>query len=1107
MRREFNRPLVIWPSLATAVIIVLMWITAPGNPFTERVSMQTADVAAGVAASRWTPEGARDALRRLENSLHRSWDDESGVPWSDAGEEPWMSDMPLSDYAIEPLDRRERGSRSVAVPPRIAEAFGIDTSEDASVPAPVLDQQHELAGMVNPVVQKITTELTLPELDLIAQSATVNALSSDYWGTGATGNSSEGDDSPDFGNSSNVDAEIAMLFETTADGEVAESDAELGLAFPVATTQSENQPTSGVGPMASTEDIPSILELFEVAHDGLARSLEDVAANASDSKSLEPDSAIPESVRNLARPDNKTPDDTFIPENMLSDKLRGEPSTNDHESANDLNASSESNPTSEPVASKDLESANEIESMYIGDDVEHDGQDTGSQRDSYEYDSDKRFAVGKPGGWPVAAQLDQQLSSLSQLRLGKGQHSDKTQFVSDSSLFKGGSESIANIASWSERVALSLQDLRSLDRIGDTGAGAILTDLAQLAEQGRVGAEQVVDRELQVQWLRAAHGLNRRVQVWRPVWNIASGSTVEQTELGFPTSSDIQEAIAVLRSELSGTGDAAGWSRFLMLDEITAAASTADANERMIVAQRLLSRFHNPNLSDDQRRWMARESVARLSESVRPWASAAIDYSQLVSQIERQESNAIDLASIEIADAVQTLRFTASPEATRLADALNSYYRNANVRVAISSEMLQRFLPPIDPQIVPVRTHMLGSDVSGYSNIASGLDLQLVPAKNRWVIELRTRGNVNTQSVGRKSGVAVSTAGNSRFNAATPITITPNRVTINETTVDVQSNNRLRGVHSDYDSWPLVGALVRSVAVSQYEEMQGAARQLTNNQVRSQVAREIDQRVDEQLSASTTKFGQAVLGPLGQLKLAPMVVDMETTSDRLLARYRLAGDWQLAAFTPRPRAPGSSMVSVQMHQSAINNTLEQLVPRDQQQTVAQVIENGAKLFGFSLSDSTEELPNDVLIQFAQTRPITVEIEDGMVWITLRVMQLSRENSVDLRRFIVRAAYVPQIDGVNASLVRDGHLRISGPNLSMRERLPVRAIFNKVLSSNRSIPLVLPQLSEHPAANGLAVSQLELRDGWLALAISQADPSRVAVTTPRIAESATATRNE
>ena len=139
---------------------------------------------------------------------------------------------------------------------------------------------------------------------------------------------------------------------------------------------------------------------------------------------------------------------------------------------------------------------------------------------------------------------------------------------------------------------------------------------------------------------------------------------------------------------------------------------------------------------------------------------------------------------------------------------------------------------------------------------------------------------------------------------------------------------------------------------------------------------------------ATDQLSKMVLGPLGKMQLDPQVVDMQTTGSRLLARYRLAGDWQVAAFTPRPRAPLSSLMSVQAHQSAINNTLEQLVPRDEPMLINEVIQRAAKMFGQTI-EVPEDIPGNVTIQFARTRPITTEIHDGKLTVTLRVVKLSR----------------------------------------------------------------------------------------------------------------------
>ncbi|TWU51632.1 hypothetical protein [Rubripirellula reticaptiva] len=683
-----------------------------------------------------------------------------------------------------------------------------------------------------------------------------------------------------------------------------------------------------------------------------------------------------------------------------------------------------------------------------------------------------------PAGWPVTSQLDSQLAALI----------DSTNDPS--------------IAVWSRQVSEQMLELRTLPRLGDERAGAVLEQLTSLTRTGEVAAEQLQDREDQVAWLRAVHALDRRVQVWNPIWQITRENqptwmVSDQTNSSETASiDDVIAAIASVRGELPKTGDEAGWSSYLLLDEIESAAISnsreiAKREERSLVAQRLLSRLSWHALQEVHLGWLDRESVRQLSSTIRPWARGAVDYADLLAQIERQESDAIDMAAIEIADAVQTLRFADNPASVKISNSLGAYYRNANVRMAISQDMLNRMLPSIDPKSVPLNTTMLGTRIRGTSYIDSDLAISLSPSRDRWSLQLQTNGNVSTNSTGINGPVAIRTRGTSRFAAATPIEVTRDGIQTGNVSVDVQGGTRLSGVRSEYDSWPLVGSLVRAIAETRYDQSSPISNRIASNKIKIEVGSEVQTRLNEQVGSATEKLSTLVLGPLGKLHLDPQVIDMQTTNNRLLARYRLAGDWQLAAFTPRPRAPQSNLLSLQVHQSAINNTLEQLVPRDEPMEISQVVNRAANLFGQTIA-MPADMPEGVTIQFARTRPITVEVEEGKLWVTMRIVRLNQGSRVDLTQFIVRASYVPQINGLEASLVRDGHLRISGPGMSMRERLPVRAIFNKVLAQSRPLPLTLPALTQHPSTKGLAVSQLELRGGWIAIALSEEDAPRIAL---------------
>lgn len=687
-----------------------------------------------------------------------------------------------------------------------------------------------------------------------------------------------------------------------------------------------------------------------------------------------------------------------------------------------------------------------------------------------------------PAAWPVTQRLNDQLIELA----GAPSTTNDTQFVSATT-------PDTRAANWSAEITTALSELQSLPRLGDPRAGELLQTLATYANKGYGEAENVSNRKQQIDWLLTCHAINRRLAVWKPIYQIVSGngnSYVSDSHQKIDPV-EMRAVIAQVRSDLAETGDAAGWERYLMLAEMESAMQGEHVDQRSMLAQRLLSRLQWHGLSVSSKEWLQRESIQELRRLIQPWARNAVDYASLLSQIERHEADAIDLAALDIAGAAQTLRFAENPKAVEVADAIDAYYRNANVRMAISEELLQRMVPEVTPQTVPVRTNVLGSRVGGYSHINSRLNLDLQESRDRWSLTINTNGNVHTQSTGRTDLTAISTNRDSNFAAATPIQITPLGTLVGNSAIDVRGSTRLNRVNTRYDGWPLFGTLVRSIVTSHYEESSGLTARIANRKLKTQLGSEIDTRLNEKIAKASETMTRVVMGPLSGLKLDPKVIDMKTTEDRLIARYRLAGDWQIGASTPRPRAPSNSLISLQVNQTALNNVLERIAPLDSPTTIDAAVQNTMRLFGQSETALPDDIPRDVSVQFAKTRPITVEIEEGKVWITMRVVELSREKGPKLKRFIVRAAYLPQVDGLNASLVRDGHLRISGPGMSMRQRLPVRAIFNKVLAPSRSIPLTTPEMANSPALQNAAITQLELRDGWLALAIANRQSDRVA----------------
>lgn len=811
-----------------------------------------------------------------------------------------------------------------------------------------------------------------------------------------------------------------------------------------------------------------------------------LAAPTEDSTSIVLKAPVFEDEEELAGFNPTAPDDNIAANDFASQartvsttSTLGTPNANADRSYNDSRQSNLFGPTLSVTVSDEaaIESGDDPTSEYgLGRDITaaqqsaSDTDQSAAQQSNGDPSEIGNTIESKPAGvaWPRTPALDDDLSQLQSI---------------------ASTTTNEPLQIWINQVRAALLDLQAIPSITDARAAALISHLRNLADEGiEIGESSIDNRNQQQQILRTAHALLRRTVVWNAVWSVGDHRGGQMVSLRLRDAEPLMPTVNKLRQQVAETGDPKGWTRFLLLDEIQQAAETTDADARKMVAQRLLSRVVWPGLQQQHRSWLESSSLHLLTNRIRPWADAPVDYAALLAQLERQESDTLDMGGIDVATAVQNLRFSENKKSAAVASAINDYYRNANLRMAVSAELLDQLLPDVPARTTQIRQTLVGMPVRGTGTVNSQLGLQLVPTTGSWNLLLNSRGTIAANTGTQQWPVQISNRSTSYFQASTPIRIENQLVTIGETQVGVTSKVALKGMRTEFDGFPVIESLVRAMAMSRYNETAPVARRQSEALTRNQISGEISGEVESQINQASDQLASRLLGPLGRLQLDPLVVDLDTTESRLSARYRIAGDWQLAAFTPRPRALSNSVLSMQIHQSLLNNTFEQLLPSDSPQPIREMMSRVLSMFGVDPSKIPGELPDDIHIRFASTRPITVEIEDGLLWLTLRVVRLHDNGGLDLNYFVVRAAFRPEFDGLNARLVRDGVLRISGPRMGIRERLPVRAIFTKVLDDDRPLPLVSEQLITHPAADSLQVGMLELVDGWICLAICPKEPA-------------------
>ena len=88
------------------------------------------------------------------------------------------------------------------------------------------------------------------------------------------------------------------------------------------------------------------------------------------------------------------------------------------------------------------------------------------------------------------------------------------------------------------------------------------------------------------------------------------------------------------------------------------------------------------------------------------------------------------------------------------------------------------------------------------------------------------------------------------------------------------------------------------------------------------------------------------------------------------------------------------------------------------------------------------------------------------------------------------------------LVRDQYVELVG-RMAFRDQVALRGVFSRVFSKDQPVDILSRRLAEDPRLAGLHRSQLEITDGWLAIAISPAQAlqpdSGDSAAAPRVAD--------
>jgi hypothetical protein len=597
--------------------------------------------------------------------------------------------------------------------------------------------------------------------------------------------------------------------------------------------------------------------------------------------------------------------------------------------------------------------------------------------------------------------------------------------------------------------------------------------------------------------LRTLHyDIARRLVVWIAAHEVAKQNHTQLTDADGKKQLQMQLAA---KSRLVMPNVGGEWANYLLLEDLQSALNSLNPNEKKQrkAAQATLARLYSSVLSANQKEFLSQRIDNEFVNSLRAQATGDVEMAEVIRLLENHETNTSGYTSDRINAAYQSLLWSPDPAKRRLAGELEGHYRNANFRVSVSDRLINRLIPQSPEVQAPISENIMGAQVQGNSRIQNRLLIRLIPDKFKVNMSLEANGLVRSLTQARRSGFVIDNVGQSRFQVFKRIGFHRGGVETSAPQAVSDTQSQVVGMKSDLDPIPVLGWVARRIAESKIQESAPITDQLTREKIEQSAKQQMETEVQSQLSRVSDYLFTNMLQPLVALEVEPTPLEMRTTHERIIMRYRLAGRDQMASHTSRPRALASSLLSVQFHESVFNNLLDRIEISGRKFTAKELTEHLQSVFRSQQATGAGEVNHEASFQFAPYDPIRIEFHDDKVEISLNLKKFRIGKGKTWKELAVRATFNPQVQGTKLILVRDDQgIRLKGSNLKLRDNVAVRTVFTALFRDHYEVNVLPQKFIEQFGNSPLAISQLVLNDGWLGLSIGDAPRTAATFTDQR-----------
>ncbi len=530
----------------------------------------------------------------------------------------------------------------------------------------------------------------------------------------------------------------------------------------------------------------------------------------------------------------------------------------------------------------------------------------------------------------------------------------------------------------------------------------------------------------------------------------------------------------------------ASWKNFLRLDAMREAANAEQPNPAILVDLETSMRQNYLGLEYPQYT-RVRDGLMHFHRALRFGSAPEQTLKAIDLRLEKlieSLNDPVTETDTERAEAVGVIAnyLELTGQAPESLSAMRAKFSQPNVQAYVRESFVTGILVRPVAQPTAVNECLLGTRVVGSACLDGNVSADLMPSNNGVSLCLTLNANLSTNNTGYNRGVVLRSTGSSPIFAAKQIFVNPTG--ISSTAASVATNLQTQINSIEHRSW-----IVRRIATRKAAETQPQANVVAEGRLQDRVRTQFDQQVEEQLSQSRVQlasFQKDAQSPpvLTRIGLPKPTYSYNSSSTAIYGVLTQRSTSQLAAVKPcdLPK-PVDAAIAIEAHQSAMMNAID-------------VFLAGRTLRNHDLDDLVRQFDGKVTpelekeanadpwsITFAAFHPIQIELNDGVVRLTLRIGQMTRGDQVLKQDATVSATYRPTISNGNLRLDREGDVKIEFYGkisnigaVSMRAFLKGKfeETFKPVLV-NTPVDLPAPKQANVPRVQ---ISSLLLDNGWV-----------------------------